>query len=366
MAARRRSIDFVRPHLLSLKGYEAVEPPEILASRAGIPEPEIVKLDANESPYGPSPRVTEAMPGVSRVHLYPDPAQIAMRTAVGRYLGVDMEQVVIGNGSDEIIDLVFRTVLEQTDRVLICVPTFGMYEFTAQVCGASTVEVQRDAEFQINVDAVVSAVDKHTKIITVASPNNPSGNAVPREIIERLLELDAIVMVDEAYAEFGGQSVVGLVKDYPNLIVLRTLSKWGGLAGLRAGYGVMETDMADLLLRAKPPYNVNQATEHAILVSLSDTATLNQRVAAIKEERERMFNALAKLPGVKPIPSDANFILCNVQNGQGKAIYDGLARRGVFVRYYSRASMADYLRISVGTAGQTDRLLEALAQCLED
>ena len=173
-------------------------------------------------------------------------------------------------------------------------------------------------------------------------------------------------MVDEAYAEFGGESVVGLVKDYPNLIVLRTLSKWGGLAGLRAGYGVMETDMADLLLRAKPPYNINQATEHAILVSLSDTATLNQRVAAIKEERARMFNALAKLPGVKPVPSDANFILCNVPNGQGKAIYDGLARRGVFVRYYSRASMADYLRISVGTAGQTDRLLEALAQCLED
>ncbi|MDA1036070.1 MAG: histidinol-phosphate transaminase [Chloroflexi bacterium] len=366
MAPRKRAIDFVRPHLLSLKAYEAVDPPEVLAARAGIPESEIVKLDANESPYGPSPLVMNAMPGVPRIHLYPDPAQMAMRTAVARYLEVGVEQVVIGNGSDEIIDLVFRTVLEPNDSVLVCVPTFGMYEFTAQVCGATTVEVERDEAFQIDVDAVLAAINGTTKIITVASPNNPSGNSVPPEMIERLLKADAIVMVDEAYAEFGGTSVVKWVSEHPNLIVLRTLSKWGGLAGLRAGYGVMEPDMADLLLRAKPPYNINQATEHAVLASLDDTATLNQRAASIVEERGRMFAALDALPGVTPLPSDANFILCHVPDGKGRPIYEGLARRGVFVRYYSRASMADYLRISVGTPAQTTRLLEAFAQSLSD
>lgn len=366
MANRKRAIDLVRPHLLSLKGYEAVEPPEVLAARAGIAESDIVKLDANESPYGPSPSVTDAMPGVHRMHLYPDPAQIAMRTAVAEYLGVTMQQIVIGNGSDEIIDLVFRTVLEPADTVLVCVPTFGMYEFTAQVCGASTVEVERDDAFQIDVDATLNAIDSTTKIITIASPNNPSGNSAPPEAIERLLESDAIVLVDEAYAEFGGGSVVKSVASHPNLVVLRTLSKWGGLAGLRAGYGVMEPAMADLLLRAKPPYNINQATEHAVLASLADTATLNQRAAAIIEERGRMFAALERMPGVTPLPSDANFILCHVPDGQGKAIYDGLAQRGVFVRYYSRASMADYLRISVGTPEQTIRLLDAFHKSLSD
>ena len=173
-------------------------------------------------------------------------------------------------------------------------------------------------------------------------------------------------MVDEAYAEFGGTSVVRTVADHPNLVVLRTLSKWGGLAGLRAGYGVMEPEMADLLLRAKPPYNINQATEHAVLTSLEDAATLDQRALAIVEERGRMFAALDELPGVTPLPSDANFILCHVPDGKGRAIYDGLARRGVFVRYYSRASMADYLRISVGTPEQTTRLLDAFAQSLFD
>jgi histidinol-phosphate aminotransferase len=366
MATGRRAFDFVHPHLLSLKSYEAVDPPEVLAARANMLESEIVKLDANESPYGPSPRVTAAMPGVPRMHLYPDPAQTNMRNAVAGYLGVEPQQVVIGNGSDEIIDLVFRTVLGPGHSVLVCVPTFGMYEFTAQVCGATTIEVERDHQFQIDVDAILSAVSSTTKVIAIASPNNPSGNSVPPEMIERLLGLNVIVMVDEAYAEFGGTSLVDRVLDHPNLIILRTLSKWGGLAGLRAGYGVMEPDMADLLLRAKPPYNINQATEHAVLASLADTATLNQRAKLITDERERMFLALKDLPGITPLPSDANFILSHVPTGKGRVIFDSLAKRGVFVRYYSRASMADYLRISVGTPEQTTRLLEALEQSLSD
>lgn len=366
MASTKRALDLVRPHLLSLQPYEGVEPPDVIAKRVGLPESELVKLDANENPYGPSPRVARAMPGIARVHLYPDPAQVAMRTAVAGYVGVPMEHIVVGNGSDEIIDLVFRAVLEPGDQVIVCTPTFGMYDFTAHVCGGTGVAVERDANFAVDADAVLGALNNRTKIITVASPNNPSGNSTPPETIERLLESERLVMIDEAYVEFGGTSVAGWVTKHPNLVVLRTLSKWGGLAGLRVGYGLMDDSLADLLLRAKPPYNVNQAAEAALLASLADTKTLNERAAKIVEERERMIAAIADLDGVTPLPSDSNFVLCRMPNGKGRQIYESLARRGVFVRYYSRASLADYLRISVGTSEQTGRLIEALIAALAE
>jgi histidinol-phosphate aminotransferase len=234
------------------------------------------------------------------------------------------------------------------------------------VCGGTTVTIERDASFAVDVDAVLAAADARTKIIAIASPNNPSGNATPIEDIERLLQADALVIVDEAYIEFGGTSVASWVERHPNLAVLRTFSKWGGLAGLRVGYGIMNADLADLLLRAKPPYNVNQVSEAAMLASLADVATLDERAALIVRERERMMTALEEMPGVTPLPSDANFILCRMPDGRGKAVYESIARQGVFVRYYSRAALADYLRISVGTPEQTTQLINAIGQALAE
>jgi histidinol-phosphate aminotransferase len=364
MTKSKRALDFVQPHLLTLQSYEAVDPPEVLARRAGVAEAGIIKLDANENPYGASPKVAEALAAINRVHLYPDPAQIAMRTAAGAYVGIGMEHVIVGNGSDEIIDLLFRATLAPGDAVLTCVPTFGMYEFTAHVCGGRTVSVDRTADFEVNVDTVLGSLDETVKIIALASPNNPSGNSVPPEVIRRLLATDRLVIIDEAYVEFGGASMIPEVPNYANLAVLRTLSKWGGLAGLRVGYGVMDVELTDLLLRAKPPYNVNQAAEAAMLASFADAGTLNERARLIVAERKRMEKALSQLPGVTPLPSEANFILCRLQDGRGRAVYDTLAQQGVFVRYYSRGQLVDYLRISVGTPPQTDTLIEALAQAL--
>jgi histidinol-phosphate aminotransferase len=366
MAARKGPLDFVRPHLLTLAPYEAVDPPNVLAEKAGMPESQTAKLNGNENPYGPSPRVAEMMADVDRMHIYPDPGQVAMRTALGEFLGVPMDQIVVGNGSDEIIDLVFRCVLGPGDAVINCEPTFGMYEFTAHVCGGRTVAVERDERFAVDVDAVLAAVDESTKIIAIASPNNPSGNCTSQADIERLLAANALVLVDEAYVEFGGTSVGTWVARHQNLIVLRTFSKWGGLAGLRVGYGIMDSSLADLLLRAKPPYNVNQASEAAMLATLSDTDTLDRRAALIVAERKRLSAALAEMPGVEPLPSEANFLLCRMPEGRGKAVYESLARRGVFVRYYSRASLADYLRISVGTPEQTTQVIEAMIQSLAE
>ena len=364
MAKKGRALDLVRPHLLGLQPYESVSPPDVLASRAGIPESEVVKLDANENPYGPSPRVAEALADMDQFHLYPDPAQTAMRGAISQYIGLAPEHVVVGNGSDEIIDLAFRAVLSPGDAIVNSTPTFGMYDFTAHVCGGRTIEVERDIEFLIDLPGIITAAHEGAKIIILASPNNPSGNGIPPWAVEQILETGCLVIIDEAYAEFGGTSSVSLVPEHHNLVVLRTLSKWAGLAGLRVGYGLMDPELADLLMRAKPPYNVNQAAAIALLASLSDTETLNAKAQLIIDERGRVFELLAQLPGVKPMPSDANFILCRVPDGRGQDVYEGLARRGVFVRYYSRGKLADYLRVSVGKPEQTDRLISAFSEAL--
>ena len=267
----RRALDFVQPHWRDLDPYEAAEPPELLAERAGISEEDVVKLNANENPYGPSPKVFEALAQAHRVHVYPDPAQVAMRKALAGYTGIGAEHIVVGNGSDEIIDLVFRAVLAPGDCIVNSPPTFGMYDVTARICGASVIEVERDEHFALDVDGVLAAAAQ-AKIIVLASPNNPSGNATPAGDIERLLDSPCVVVVDEAYAEFNARSVANLVIEHPNLVVLRTMSKWAGLAGLRVGYGMMAADMADVLMRGKPPYNVSQAAEGALLASLADRA----------------------------------------------------------------------------------------------
>ena len=270
----------------------------------------------------------------------------------------------MGNGSDEIIDLVFRATLEPGDMVVNAPPTFGMYDVTAHICGGVIVEVERDEHFDVDVDGMLAAAEG-AKLIVLASPNNPSGNGTPLADVERLLGADCLVVVDEAYAEFAGRSVLPLVDKHPNLVVLRTMSKWAGLAGLRAGYGVMNAEMAEVLMRGKPPYNVSQVAEAALLASLEDAELLDERARLIVREREQMAGLLAEMQGVEPLPSEANFILCRLPEGRGKAVYEALAARGVSVRYYSRGKLADYLRVSAGTPEQTGRFIEALRAALQ-
>jgi histidinol-phosphate aminotransferase len=364
---RRSALSLVRPHLLDLAPYEAVDPPEVLAARAGIPESAVVKLNANENPYGPSPKVAEALAHLGRAHIYPDPRQTAMREAVGAHVGLDPSHIVVGNGSDEVIDLLFRAVLGPGDAIIDSVPTFGMYSFVAHVCGGRTVAVERESSFGVDVERVLStAKSEGAKVLVIASPNNPTGNATPLADVERLLAAGCLVIVDEAYHEFGGATAAELVPVHPNLAVLRTMSKWAGLAGLRVGYGLMAPELADLLLRAKPPYNVSQAAEAALLASLADADTLHERAGWLIDERSRMAGFMSAMDGVTLWPSDANFILCQVGEGRGAAIYDSLARQGVFVRYFRGGRLADFLRISVGRPEETDRFIEAFTVALRD
>jgi len=350
---------FVRPHLRDLEPFSPADPPEEQARRAGIPEEQIIRLNANENPYGPSPRVSAAVANVD-YSIYPDPAQRKVREAIAEFTSFPVDRLIVGAGSDEIIDLVFRLVMENGDKIIDSDPTFGMYRFDAAVNAVQTVLVQRDENFDIDPDAVKSAIDGQTKMIFVCSPNNPTGNVATNEQIEALLDTGLLVLIDEAYWEFSGRSVAGLVYDHDNLIVLRTLSKWGGIAGLRAGYGIMSPKLTTRLFDMKQPYNITTATEAAIIASFEDADHLNANARRIVDERERMVSLLDGVQGIEPLPSGGNYVLCRLAPGRAEPVFHALANRGIFLRKFGSPRLKDYFRISIGTPDQTDSLIEAL------
>ena len=351
----------IRPHLVSIQTYDPVDPPELLARRAGVPADKIIKLNGNENPYGPSPKAAEAVANAP-LHIYPDPLQRKMRTALGAYTGLDSDFIIAGAGSDELIDLLFRLFISPGDEILDFDPTFGMYAFCARVAEAGIRMVPRDERFNIDLDSLDSAAGPRTKIIFVSSPNNPTGNLASDEHVKALLDTGVIVVVDEAYYEFCNRSVANLVPHYENLVVLRTLSKWAGLAGLRIGYGIMSPSLVDHMIDIKSPYNVNVAAEAALLASLEDAPALLANVERIVEERERMFSLLSSISEVIPWPSFGNFILCQFAPGRAQAIYEGLAQRGIFVRNFGSERLRDCFRVAIGTPDETNAFVEALRE----
>ncbi len=351
----------IRPHLADIETYQPVDPPELLAEKAGIPPEKIIKLNGNENPFGASPKVAEAV-ARGPFHIYPDPLQRAVRKGLAEYAEVDFDQVIAGAGADELIDLLFRLFIEPGDSIIDCEPTFGMYSFGARVSAAKIVMVPRDEAFDVDTDAVLRVIDQKTKLIFISSPNNPTGNYVRQWQIETLLETGLPVVVDEAYYEFSGETVAGEVGKHENLVVLRTMSKWAGLAGLRVGYGIMSPMLVRHIIDIKPPYSVSSAAEAAVIASLEDKDTLLGRVDEIVHERERTMKLLADIDGISPWPSGANFILCQFEPGRASEVDGGLASRGIFVRRFNGARLEDFIRFSVGTPDQTDAVIEALRE----
>ncbi len=354
--------DLLLPHIRRLKTYDGVDPMEVMAQQAGIPPEEVIRLNGNENPFGPSPRVVKALGSFQRYNHYPDPDQRQLRDALSDYLGAPPERIVAGNGSDELIDMLLRMFLGPGENIVIPTPTFGMYAFSAEVCGGEVRAIPRNRTFGIDLEAVVSAIDSGTKAIFLASPNNPTGNSAAVAEIQALLETGVLVVVDETYYEFCGQTTLPLLEEHPNLVVLRTFSKWAGLAGLRIGLGVMHPDIARTMMSMKSPYNVNLAAEVALLASLEDRATLLERVQAIVAGRRRMMALLEGIPGIEVWPSQANFILCRLPEGRGREIFEGLCRRGIFLRYFDTPQLKDYVRASVGLPEETDAVIAALSQ----
>ncbi len=353
---------FIRPDLAAFGGYVASKSPETLAEKVKVPIDGIIKLDANENPYGCSPRVKQALSTYPHFNIYPDANQTELRKLLQGYTGVSAEHIIAGSGSDQLIDLIIRLFTGPGDEVINCVPTFDIFRFSTTLCNGKLVEVPRDENYHIDVAAIKKAITKKTKMILLANPNNPTGTPIPKRHILELVDTGVPVLADEAYVEFSGETVTPLVPQYKNLLVLRTFSKWAGLAGLRVGYGILPPQIVGYLLRIKLPYNVNVAALVAVRESLKDIDYLRDRVKAIVAERERLFGELSKLGWLELFPSQANFIFCHVHKGKASKIQQELEKRGILIRYFDLPMLQNSLRISVGKPEHTDALIKALKE----
>jgi histidinol-phosphate aminotransferase len=357
------------PRFEDFPPYTPIEPFEVLSARLGRPPEAIVKLDANENPYGPSPHARQALSTLDFPHIYPDPESRALREALAGFTGLPAEYLLAGAGADEMIDLLLRVLLEPGDCVINCPPTFGMYPFDTLLNAGQVVDVPRKADFSLDLPAIQAAVEsRRPKVIFITAPNNPDGSLPAVEEIDALLALPVLVVIDEAYVEFTGAggrlgenlSRILEVPQRENLVILRTFSKWAGLAGLRVGYGAFPAWLLPALWKAKQPYNVNVAASAAAIASLEDLDYLASNVDKIRQERARLFERLQSVPYLRPQPSQANFILCQVVGRPAKELKDALANEGVLVRYYNTPLLKDFIRASVGRPKDSDALLAAL------
>ncbi len=351
---------FVRPDFDLLDAYTPVKPLDVLAAEIGVPVGELVKLDANENLYGPIPEVREAIANAD-LHIYPDPSQTALRAAIAGYTNVTPAQVVAGQGADELIDIALRLF---TPKVVIDnVPSFGMYGFLAKINGAEVVEVKRGDGFSVNLKENEHAVRwQGATMVFVTSPNNPTGNQLAPAELEALLKLNAMVVLDEAYVEFAGGAMTEFLRFAPNLIILRTFSKWAALAGLRVGYALCHPAVAERMMAIKQPYNVSVAADVAARAAIKHRAVIGETLAAIVAERERMARLIGELGWLKPLPSQANFILCEVHGGSARTLTAALRQQGILVRYYANPLLENYIRISAARPEDTDRLMAALRE----
>lgn len=352
----------IRPELVGLGGYTPHKSPDTLDGAVEVPVERVIKLDANENPYGCSPRVRQALAECSYWQTYPDAGQTRLRQQLQEYTGVDASCIVAANGSGELLDYILCLFLEPGDEVINCIPTFDMYRTRTLINKGKLVNVPRNEDFTVNISAVKAAITPKTKIIILANPNSPTGTVTPKPDILELVAAGVPVLVDEAYYEFCGETVAPLVSQYKNLMVLRTFSKWAGLAGLRVGYGIFPPEVAGYLMKIKLPYNVNVAALVAVRESLNDIDYLMGNVKTIIAERGRLFEELKKLKWLKPFPSQANFILCSVLNGRAKELWQKLQRKGILVRYFDQPILQDCIRISVGKPEDTDALIKALQE----
>ena len=313
-------------------------------------------LDANENSLGsPLPKW---------YNRYPDPHQLKVKERLSAIKRVSIKNMFLGNGSDECIDILQRAFCEPgLDNLIICPPTYGMYEVCANINNVQVKKIKLTSEFQLDLEAIEHGIDAHTKMIFLCSPNNPTGNSLHHEDIEAILNnYFGLVVIDEAYINFSRQrSFITMLSEYPNLVVMQTLSKAWGLAALRLGISVASEEIISIMNKIKPPYNINQASQELALQALTEIDQVNEMINEIVKEREILSEALVNLAFIKKVyPSDANFLL--VKMDDPLAVYNKLLEQGIVVRDRSKVELCEgCLRITVGTSEENKTLLYALA-----
>jgi len=337
----------VRENITALKPYSSAR-----SEFSGVAK---VFLDANENSFG--------SPLTKWYNRYPDPLQWELKDKISAIKNIGPGNILLGNGSDECIDLLIRAFCDpKKDNLIICPPTYGMYEVYAHINDVTVKEVPLLTNFQLNLEGLENSIDANTKMIFFCSPNNPTGNSMEREDIEMVLNnFDGIVVIDEAYINYSRQrSFIADLKDYPNLVIMQTFSKAWGLAALRLGMNFASTEIIDILNKIKPPYNINQATQELALKALDHVDDVNTMIKETVKQRDVLGKELAQIPFVQNIyPSDANFVLAKMTDAT--AVYNFLKERGIVVRNRSNVILCeDCLRITVGTPDENQQLIQVM------
>lgn len=341
--------DLLRPNIKNLTPYSS--------ARDEFKGEANVFLDANENSYG--------SPLTKWYNRYPDPLQWKVKEKLSEIKGVPGSQIFLGNGSDECIDVLIRMVCDPgVDNILIVPPTYGMYQVSADINNVAVKKVPLTPEFQLDLPAIENAIDDHTKIIFLCSPNNPTGNSLHKEDIEAILNnYFGLVVIDEAYINFSRfRSYTQELVDYPNLVIMQTLSKAWGLAALRVGMAFASEEIIGVMNKVKPPYNINQASQELVLKAFEEVGQVNDMIKEIVAQRKVLTEELSKISIVKRIfPSDANFLLVQVQDA--RRLYEFLLLKGIVVRDRSSVTLCEgCLRITVGTEAENLDLLKAVAE----
>ncbi|HBQ50452.1 hypothetical protein A3B42_03040 [Candidatus Daviesbacteria bacterium RIFCSPLOWO2_01_FULL_38_10] len=315
-------------------------------------EGDFLKLNAGENPYGFSPKISKALADFKYYNYYPDPEYKSLRQDLADYAGVKMKEITVGTGSDELLDLFLRLILNDGDKVINCPPTFGMYTTLIKLNKGIVLSVPRKSDFSLDIKTIKSKIDQRVKLIIICNPNNPTGTASEEKQIIELLNTGKLVLVDEAYFEFCGKTVASLINKCQNLIITRTFSKWAGIAGLRLGYSISSSFFVNQLLKIKPPYNVNLAAEIAAKAALEDLSKTKYVLEEIIRERGRVYKELKKIPYLTVYPSSANFLYLKV-NKNFEQLKNYLAKNKIIVRLLENA-----IRLTIGTKQQNNKVIK--------
>ncbi len=334
-----------KENVLSLKTYNP-----------GINTAKII-LNANENPKNITADYIDEIKDMLvkfEFNRYPDTNSSELRKAYGKYCNQPQERIICGNGSDEIIRLLLEAYVDKKDAVVVHDPTFSMYDITNTVVGGRTVKVKSESNFDVNIDDVIDAAKKEqAKVVFLCNPNNPTGNVFSKkDIIKALKEINAVVAVDEAYIEFGGETVIDLTDTYENLIVLRTLSKAFGLCALRVGFGIGSKEIIETLYKVKAPYNLNQLSQNIAVIALSHIDNMEEQVKKLIKSKDKLMEELGNMEWIKVYGSHANFIYIEADSSKVKSILSD----EVSIRYFGE----NYMRISVGEPEENKRLIELL------
>ncbi len=359
----------VAEYIEKLKPYEGGKPIEELKRELGI-EGEIIKLASNENPLGPSKKAIEAIKNVAdKVNFYPDGDAYYLKDKLAKKLGVSRDNLIFGNGSDELIELIYRTfATDPKDEIIYCYPTFIEYKIIGMAFNKKLIELPLK-DFAYDIDAIIDATSPNTRIVFLNTPNNPTGTAIKREDIERVIESvsdDVLVVIDEAYYEYAKaeddyDELLDLYKK-GNVIILRTFSKAYGLAGLRIGYGIASEEIVNYLNRTRPPFNVNIVAQYAAIAALDDDEHIENSIKNNQKGKEYLYSEFDKL-GLKYVKTYANFILFDVGDDADK-IYNELLKKGVIVRSMSGYGYKTFLRVTIGTPHENEIFITRLKEIL--